>query len=317
MPKYNQNKGLSSIRYFSWVGLVTLILAGVWLFNEPVLRYQTEVALGLKSPIELKKDAFYQHRIQAVLTKYCAACHDARKAKGDLRIDNYLHTRYSGKSGHNIIPFSSAASEMIARIELPENDKRLMPPLGWDKPTEDELNLLKMWIDKGASASLTQADFPNAPAPVVEVSIPTIDYQAVKQARKPVKQALMSVTSNFPHAFNFIARNSHLLRFSTVSLTTPLNDQAFATLNTISPYISSLYLWDTQLTDKSKTVLLNMHQLQEAYLQGVNISEQTLMQLIQQNKQLSKLSLHPQLVTPQIKQLCLTRNIILKEVKHV
>ena len=302
-------QSISSRRYFSYVGVFTLFLILLYVLDKPVLKYQISEQLGLTKTVKVSQEAFFNQRVQPILERYCSACHDERKAKGHLRLDNFVQARYSGKSGHNVVPFEPENSLLIARMLLDENDKRLMPPLGWDRLTEDEITVLKLWIQQGASPVLTAAAFPTAPLPVAEVKIPVVDYAVVNTLRQPVLVQLTALNKRFPHAFSFVASNSHLLRFTTVSMQQPLTDQAFLGLLDIAPNIASLYLRDVELTEQSSAVLLAMKQVTDAYLDGVDVTENTLIKFINNQKNLQRITVNNVLVTKQVKALCLARNI--------
>ncbi|MCU4676563.1 hypothetical protein N7931_13075 [Catenovulum sp. 2E275] len=309
-------QGLGTAQYFTYVAIITCLLLVFLGLNDPVNRHQLLTGLGLKPQIKLADDSFYKQRVEPIFNQYCAACHGIDKSKGGLRTDSFIHTLYSGKSTNNIVPFEPASSQIINRMKLPQDDKRLMPPLGWDKPSEDELKILTMWINKGASAELTAADFPDAPQKIVEVQIPLLDKKAVQQARLPVNQVLSELAPSFPHAFNFIARDSHLLRFSNVSFTGEFTDQTMQQIAPAAPFISSLYLRSSQLTDSSFNTLLAMHNLTEAYLQGAQISPDNLSLLITKLTRLKTLSIEQTLISEPLKQLCQQHNIQLKGVNH-
>ena len=66
-------------------------------------------------------------------------------------MDDYELLLKGGKEGDGIIPGNSGASNVIARIELPEDDDDHMPPEGKKDIEPHELVLLKWWIDHGAS----------------------------------------------------------------------------------------------------------------------------------------------------------------------
>ena len=308
------NNAMSSKQYFTVVAVITFILLLFYVFSKPVLTYQISEKIGLSQTIQVSNDAFYHQRVQPIFDKYCSACHDDNKAKGHLRLDTFLQARYSGKSGHNIVPLDVEQSLIIARMMLDENDKRLMPPLGWDRLTEDDMTVLKLWIEKGASPVLAQDSFPSAPLLVVDVTIPKVNYDKVKQDRQPVNQQLSELTDKFPHAFSFIASNSHYLRFTNVSLQKELTDNSFASLLTIAPYIASLYLRDSEITEQSSAILLAMNNIHDAYLDGVNITETTLLTFIEQQKNLQRITVNTALLTEQVKTICLSRKIELNGV---
>jgi mono/diheme cytochrome c family protein len=99
---------------------------------------------GSASKLDFNRD------IRPILSDNCFACHgpDAKTRKGDLRLDIYDPTHKSG----SIIPKKADESEVIKRILA--NDKKQMPPAKFGKKlTAQQVELLKRWINEGASYS--------------------------------------------------------------------------------------------------------------------------------------------------------------------
>ncbi len=92
----------------------------------------------------------YAEIIAPIFERRCVECHKPGKAKGKLRMDSHELLLKGGKEGPSIVPGSAAQSNLVIRMELPENDDEHMPPE--DKPdvTADELLLIKWWLDQGA-----------------------------------------------------------------------------------------------------------------------------------------------------------------------
>lgn len=111
----------------------------------------------------------FGREIRPLLARKCYACHGPDKGEGGL----HLHERDAAfkrlESGeHAIVPGKSADSALIARVTTTDHDVR-MPPEG--KPlTPEEVDLLKRWIESGATWQLHWAFQPvqDPPAPAVQ-----------------------------------------------------------------------------------------------------------------------------------------------------
>jgi cytochrome c553 len=94
--------------------------------------------------------AFFQQKIQPILTNHCLECHstDTRSA-GGLRLDERDALLTGGKSGPAVVPSKPDESLLIQRVLATELKKRM--PKGEDDPlpAEDIANL-KAWIQQGA-----------------------------------------------------------------------------------------------------------------------------------------------------------------------
>src|SRR5690606_1289187 len=61
-----------------------------------------------------------------------------------------------------IIPENADESEFIVRVTLPHDDDDFMPPKG-DAMTPEEIELISLWIDAGASLTTTVAELGDDP----------------------------------------------------------------------------------------------------------------------------------------------------------
>jgi uncharacterized membrane protein len=107
----------------------------------------TEVATprmpqGAASAGSASSSVSYSGTIQPTLTRTCGPCHNSTAMTAGLDL-----TSYSGMfmiSGV-VVPGNAEGSLMIQRIERGE-----MPPGGRPGPTDNELAMIKQWINDGA-----------------------------------------------------------------------------------------------------------------------------------------------------------------------
>jgi hypothetical protein len=92
----------------------------------------------------------YLRDVKPVLRQRCFACHGALKQKAKLRLDTATLVRQGGRHGPAIKPGDAVGSLLVGRITDPDEETR-MPPEG--KPlTDQQIAVLRAWIDQGASA---------------------------------------------------------------------------------------------------------------------------------------------------------------------
>jgi mono/diheme cytochrome c family protein len=92
----------------------------------------------------------FNRDIRPLLAENCFACHgpDAKKRKGDLRLDANDPTHRSGKI---LVPGKAGDSELIRRLVTADKGK-LMPPAKSGKTmTPAQIALVKRWVDEGAT----------------------------------------------------------------------------------------------------------------------------------------------------------------------
>ncbi len=106
-------------------------------------------------PIEKLEDAVvFDYLVAPVLDAKCTSCHNESKKKGGLALIDSLSIMKGGKGGAALIAGNAAKSEMIKRVLLDPHHDDFMPPEGKTPLTEEEIDVLKYWIN-GASADFS------------------------------------------------------------------------------------------------------------------------------------------------------------------
>ncbi len=131
------------------------------------------VLIPIGSAFSVGAEIDFNRDIRPILSNKCFACHgpDEEKLEAGLRLDLRdvaIRQLDSGKTA--IVPGQPDSSELLSRITSPDDDLR-MPPAGFGKPlTEDEIALIRQWIEQGAGYavhwSYVRPERPELPAPV-------------------------------------------------------------------------------------------------------------------------------------------------------
>jgi hypothetical protein len=95
----------------------------------------------------------FDRQILPILSENCFTCHgpDAKARKADLRLD--LKETALRKTEPVIVPGQSALSVLIDRVTSKDIDEKMPPNGSGKKLTVDQVELLKKWIDQGATWS--------------------------------------------------------------------------------------------------------------------------------------------------------------------
>ena len=89
--------------------------------------------------------------IQPIFAGKCYECHGPEKQKGGLRLDRKREALQGGDSGKVILPGKASDSLLLRNVSGVDPDN-LMPPKGKGEPvTDNQLALLRAWIDGGAA----------------------------------------------------------------------------------------------------------------------------------------------------------------------
>ncbi|MBS0263275.1 MAG: PSD1 domain-containing protein, partial [Planctomycetes bacterium] len=105
----------------------------------------------------------YNREIRPLLSNVCYKCHgpDEKERKAGLRLDSSEGLTARLESGaHAVIAGKSAESELFKRLVATDPAEK-MPPTGSDKQlTPQQIELIKRWIDEGATTSAHWAFVP-------------------------------------------------------------------------------------------------------------------------------------------------------------
>ncbi len=99
----------------------------------------------------------FASEVLPILRRNCLACHNASDAAAELNLETPQAMKLGGDSGPALVPGDADASLLLAVAT--HRDEPIMPPEGNDvrakNLTPQELGLLKLWIDQGASGEAT------------------------------------------------------------------------------------------------------------------------------------------------------------------
>ncbi len=95
----------------------------------------------------------FNRDIRPLLSEHCFACHgpDPSERKAKLRLDTREGALSRGESGEPaIVPGQSGKSEAILRMLSTDREEVMPPPKAKHRPTPEQIELLKRWVDAGA-----------------------------------------------------------------------------------------------------------------------------------------------------------------------
>lgn len=127
-----------------------------------------------------EKMTFDDH-VAPIFREHCLACHDSGGKSGDLSLESYGDTMTGGASGKIVEPGVAGDSrlyQLMAHIETP-----VMPP-GSDKLPDEQLNLVKAWIDGGLLENSGSKAL-KSKKPAVEAFVPSADNRPSGEPAMP------------------------------------------------------------------------------------------------------------------------------------
>ena len=257
---------------------------------------------------DIQEASVYADIVQPIFENRCYTCHNKRKKKGGLRLDDPVFILKGGKDGEVINPGDAQKSEMMKRILLPHTDDDHMPPTEKPQLKEGEIALLNWWIATGASFTkkVKELEQPEKIKPLLlalqstekKKDLPDVPVEPVEAANeKIVKQlhdrgvAILPVnqTSNYLSA-NFVALDS--ITENDISLLLGIKKQLVwlklsnkkisdTMLTSIAKLtqLTRLQLDHTAITDKGLASLRPLEDLQYLNLVGTKTTAQGLLPL--------------------------------------
>ncbi len=257
-----------------------------WIGMAPAVAAEEKI-----QPIsDINKAMVYQDVVRPILKQNCVQCHNANKSKGDLRMDDIGLLQKGGKNGVVFKVGNSTESEMIKRCLLPLEDENHMPPKGKPQPTEQQLTLLKWWIDEGASfdkklvdlkpsdaikpilttlvvGAVTVAMATESESPILKLKVAEPDKNAVASL-KQINLLVMPLSSDTPNLLEVNAVNNSDFNDTQIKLLTPLSAQ-----------IVWLNLSKTKITDKAIEAIAQLKNVEKLHLENTSITDVSLKNL--------------------------------------
>lgn len=146
--------------------LVFLLVLVTGHFGASLTHGEDFITAPLQSPASAEKATDLQNAlvfndlVRPVLKEKCYSCHNPDKAKGQLILTDSSSIRKGGKTGKLLANGKSGESLLVERLLLDIDHKHRMPPKGKPQLTDNEIALIKAWVEKGSSFSQKLADIP-------------------------------------------------------------------------------------------------------------------------------------------------------------
>ena len=117
-----------------------------------------EVAATDAAPVITAEPLVFSDVLLPMLKERCAECHGPDQAKGGLRVDSFAALVKGGEHGPVMIAGRGGNSSLVERMTLPAGNDECMPPDNKPAPSNDEIQLVRWWIDRGASETTRVRD---------------------------------------------------------------------------------------------------------------------------------------------------------------
>ena len=220
-----------------------------------------ELAPSEASPVQpaalSPNETFFVEKVYPILEAHCFECHGARKQKGGLRMDSKSWLFNGDESEWTVIPGNSAESELHARVVLERADPDAMPPEG-PGLTQEEMDVLKKWIDDGADYPNMQSGGSGIPgsssaaAALTAVGTMAIAGGSTVEIPAPLRARADSAARALASRGALVqpvAMESVLVDVNASRAEPPIGDDDAAMLADLAPVVANLNLSKSALTD--------------------------------------------------------------------
>ncbi len=235
-----------------------------------------------KNIINVQEAEAYEDVVQPLLQAKCYSCHNMKKQKGGLRMDDPQLLMKGGKDGKVILAGKAAESELIKRLLLPREAEHHMPPKDKPQLNERQIALIHWWINQGADfdKKVKYLQQPEKIKPVLlALQSNHLEQKApstvpANEVEKADEKAIFTL-KNTGVVITPVAKGSNYLMANFVTAS-KMSDEDIKLLLPIKKQLVWLKLGDTKITDKALPVLAECTNLTLLHLNNTNITDKGL-----------------------------------------
>ncbi|MCB0653717.1 MAG: chitobiase/beta-hexosaminidase C-terminal domain-containing protein [Saprospiraceae bacterium] len=273
--------GLSGKLYWPFFILNMLLLMATGHFggslthgSNYLFESNSEEGVLLEGKIEDIK--LYEQVIVPVFKMKCTSCHNPEKLKGELLLTTKEGILKGGKTGAFLLPGDAAHSLVMERIALPKMEKEHMPPKGKVQLNNEEIMLLKWWIDEGADFEKTVGAM-NPPPEIMDLlkKYKTGSTPSPTANLKPVDEKLLKTMRSKGILLNPQDENGILFE-ANLAYDSHVTREKINALKKISAHIVKLNFLSTNLDDELAREIRSFKNLQKLDLQHTDITSKGL-----------------------------------------
>ncbi|MBK9387714.1 MAG: hypothetical protein IPN34_23105 [Planctomycetes bacterium] len=263
--------------------VLALALSGAALAFTPALRAQSDPPRAVD----------FAKEVLPILEARCFSCHQAPKAdargrvqkpKGGLRLDGAHWLRKGGDTGRVVVANQPEKSELLRRVELPEDDPDLMPPKDGALSAE-QIATLRAWIAGGAEIGAwvgapAPAGASDAPAPSARpanaVNARQLALRELGEGLSPLPEATLAKLRSEKLRLEPALPGSALLRASFPAHRSEITDADVLALAPLSEHLAIVDLARTKLGAKSVAFLAGLPRLAKLDLSDTGLATRDL-----------------------------------------
>jgi len=219
----------------------------------------------------------YEALISPIIESRCVGCHNSTVQRGGLRLDEPEFITKGGDSGPVIVSGLSDESQLIQRIWLPAISNDRMPPAESPQLTIAEAELLRWWVDAGASFGelLPDAEWsPSTQTIVYYMGLGEIRTGIYALETAPPDSMAVVALASLGLSVTPLAENEPYLQVRCTNLEACADgDELHEALRQLSPNIAWLDLGRSQVGDELMEVVAQLPHITRLYLQQTSVTD--------------------------------------------
>jgi mono/diheme cytochrome c family protein len=231
-----------------------------------------ETAETAKETAKESAEITYTKDIQPILMDRCVSCHGAEKQKGELRLDSIAAINKGGKNGQVLVAGEPAQSPLYTLTILPKGDNDIMPAKG-EPLTQQQTDLIREWIARGAHFDAVKNDAPVPAAPInsPHVISPTdIDLRSEKISKPDA--ALIKALQEMGAIIVPLSSNKAALDVDLSHATRALDSTMMTMIERLADHIFWLDVQNTTLNDEHLAIIARCKNLTRVHLNKTQIT---------------------------------------------
>jgi mono/diheme cytochrome c family protein len=249
--------------------------------HRPIVLAASVIAL-LAASADRAAAVDFAAEIQPIFAARCTSCHGDEKQQGKLRLDTPEEIGKFAKLDALLVAGKPDDSELFRRITLPADDRKRMPR-GGDPLSEEQVALIKKWIEEGGkfAAVATPAGEPAAEEAAAEPAEPAPrgeddpELAALPPASAEAIAKIQAAGATVMPLFG----DSPLLQVSFAQASSPPGDEALAALAGAADQIVWLNLSKAQLSPAGYAELAKLKNLIQLHLEHSTANDASLANL--------------------------------------
>lgn len=231
--------------------------------------------------------------IRPILKSKCFSCHNEKRAKGELIMTTEEKLFAGGKNGPVLKAGDAINSHIIQKINLPEEDKKHMPPTGKPQLSSGEKDFLFAWIQSGADTQRKLFEYPeNDSLKIAATKFIRLPQNETEEKKYPFAAASIAVIEKIRGPFCSVvplSQNSPALQVN-FFVREKYDPKKLEELTNIKEQIVELNLGNMPVTDPEMKTISKFTNLEKLILNNSFITNKGLIE-IAKLKKLTLLSL--------------------------